>query len=99
MSITHFLPYDACCLLQVKVGNYDRAVTAGLPMVQQHFSSISIMNLIGVTSNDYPPGQILLRNCDEATGRHKSSSRITRWRSPPADLTLSVDYQCSMGNS
>ena len=65
MSITDHLPYDARSLLQVQMRNYDRAIATRMPMIQQHFTSISIMNLIRVTSDDHPPGRILLRLLDD----------------------------------
>ena len=66
MCVTDFLPYDACSLLQVKVGNYHRAVAAGMPMVKQNFSLFAVVDHVVVTNNIDSPGSAQESRLDNA---------------------------------
>ena len=66
MSFTDFYTSDLCSLLQVQMGNFDGTVAARMPMIQQNFSLLRIINHVVVSCDTHSPRSSRLFGFDNA---------------------------------
>ena len=61
MGVSNFGASDPCPWSYVQMWSFDRTIAARVPVIQQDFSSIEVVNLVGVTADGYVPGRTLVR--------------------------------------